>query len=196
MLEQRGSDLHLTAGSPPVIRVHGELQPVEGIEALSGSQIREMIYAILTQKQREKFENELELDCSYSLPGRSRFRVNVFLQRDNVGAVMRAIPYEIVAVRQPRRARHRATRSPSCRRGLVLVTGPTGSGKSTTLASLIDIVNREKAVHIMTVEDPIEFLHQHKRAVVNQREVGEDTQLLRRGAAPRAAPGPRRDPRR
>jgi len=174
VLEQRGSDLHLTAGSPPVIRVHGELRPVEGVDALSGSDIREMIYAILTQKQREKFENELELDCSYSLPGRSRFRVNVFLQRDNVGAVMRTIPYDIVPFDQlgvPDTVRAFA----ELPRGLVLVTGPTGSGKSTTLASLIDIVNREKAVHIMTVEDPIEFLHQHKRAVVNQREVGEDT---------------------
>ena len=174
VLEQHGSDLHLTAGSPPVIRVHGELQPVKGIEKLSGSQIREMIYAILTQKQREKFENDLELDCSYSLPGKSRFRVNVFLQRDNVGAVMRAIPYEIVPFDDlgiPATVRSFA----DLPRGLVLVTGPTGSGKSTTLASLIDIVNREKALHIMTVEDPIEFLHQHKRAVVNQREVGEDT---------------------
>ena len=174
VIDQRGSDLHLTAGSPPVIRVHGELRPVEGIDSLSGSQIREMIYAILTQKQREKFENELELDCSYSLPGRSRFRVNVFLQRDNVGAVMRTIPYEIVPFDNlgvPDTVRAFA----DLPRGLILVTGPTGSGKSTTLASLIDIVNREKAVHIMTVEDPIEFLHQHKRAVVNQREVGEDT---------------------
>jgi twitching motility protein PilT len=174
VLEQRGSDLHLTAGSPPVIRVHGELTPVDGIDTLSGSQIREMIYAILTQKQREKFENELELDCSYSLPGQSRFRVNVFLQRDNVGAVMRAIPYEIVPFDNlgvPDTVKAFA----DLPRGLILVTGPTGSGKSTTLASLIDIVNREKAVHIMTVEDPIEFLHQHKRAVVNQREVGEDT---------------------
>jgi twitching motility protein PilT len=174
VIDQKGSDLHLTAGSPPVIRVHGELRPVDGIDPLSGSQIREMIYAILTQKQREKFENDLELDCSYSLPGRSRFRVNVFLQRDNVGAVMRTIPYEIVpfdVIGVPPAVRGFA----ELPRGLVLVTGPTGSGKSTTLASLIDIVNREKAVHIMTVEDPIEFLHQHKRAVVNQREVGEDT---------------------
>ena len=195
VLEQHGSDLHLTAGSPPVIRVHGELQVVEGIDKLSGSDIREMIYAILTQKQREKFENELELDCSYSLPGKSRFRVNVFLQRDNVGAVMRAIPYEIVPFDDlgvPDTVKSFA----DLPRGLVLVTGPTGSGKSTTLASLIDIVNREKALHIMTVEDPIEFLHQHKRAVVNQREVGEDTQVLRRGPAPRPAPGPRRHPRR
>jgi twitching motility protein PilT len=174
VLALHGSDLHLTAGSPPVIRVHGELRPVEGHDKLNGSEIREMLYAILTQKQREKFENELELDCSYTLPGRSRFRVNVFLQRDSVGAVMRAIPYEIVGLDQlglPSSIRQFA----DLPRGLILVTGPTGSGKSTTLASLVDIINQEKALHIMTVEDPIEFLHTHKRAVVNQREVGEDT---------------------
>ena len=140
----------------------------------NGSQIRQMVFSILTQKQREKFENELELDTSYALPGRGRFRVNVFLQRDSVGCVMRAIPYEIVDF-------ERLGIAPAVQgwahmpRGLVLVTGPTGSGKSTTLASLIDIVNRERAVHIMTVEDPIEFLHTHKRSLINQREVGEDT---------------------
>src|SRR5664279_2234668 len=174
LLEQKGSDLHLTAGSPPVIRVHGELRPVPGVEPINGSDIREMIYAILTQKQRERFETDLELDCSYTLPGKSRFRMNVFLQRDSVGAVLRAIPYEIVDFDQlglPASVKQFA----ELPRGLVLVTGPTGSGKSTTLASLVDIVNRTKALHIMTVEDPIEFLHTHKRAVVNQREVGEDT---------------------
>src|SRR5882672_1417184 len=133
-----------------------------------------MVFSILTQKQREKFENELELDTSYALPGRGRFRVNVFVQRDSVGAVMRAIPYDIVDF-------ERLGIAPAVQswahmpRGLVLVTGPTGSGKSTTLASLIDIVNKERAVHIMTVEDPIEFLHMHKRSLINQREVGEDT---------------------
>jgi len=174
LIELGGSDLHLTAGSPPVVRVHGELRPLAGYDPLNGSKIREMIYAVLTQKQREKFEGDLELDCSYALPGRSRFRVNVFLQRDSVGAVLRAIPYEIVPFEQlglPESVRQFA----ELPRGLVLVTGPTGSGKSTTLASLIDIINRTKPVHIMTVEDPIEFLHTHKRAVVNQREVGEDT---------------------
>jgi twitching motility protein PilT len=174
LLEQKGSDLHLTAGSPPVIRVHGELRPVQGVDPINGSDIREMIYAILTQKQRERFENDLELDCSYTLPGKSRFRMNVFLQRDSVGAVLRAIPYEIVdfdLLGLPASVKQFA----ELPRGLVLVTGPTGSGKSTTLASLVDIVNRNKALHIMTVEDPIEFLHSHKRAVVNQREVGEDT---------------------
>jgi twitching motility protein PilT len=174
VLQVRGSDLHITAGSPPVVRVHGELRPLPDFPVLNGSQIRQMVYSIITQKQREKFENDLELDTSYTLPGKSRFRMNVFLQRDSVGCVMRVIPFEIVEF-------DKLGVPPAVRtwsqlpRGLVLVTGPTGSGKSTTLASLIDIVNRERAVHIMTVEDPIEFLHQHKRSLVNQREVGEDT---------------------
>ena len=195
VLEQRGSDLHLTAGSPPVIRVHGELQPVEGIDALSGSQIREMIYAILTQKQREKFENELELDCSYSLPGQSRFRVNVFLQRDNVGAVMRAIPYEIVPFDNlgvPDTVRAFA----ELPRGLVLVTGPTGSGKSTTLASLIDIVNREKARPHHDGRGPDRVPPPAQARGRQPARGGGGHEVLRRGAAPRAAPGPRRDPRR
>jgi twitching motility protein PilT len=132
------------------------------------------VYAILTSKQREKFEAELELDTSHAIPGAGRFRLNVFQQRDSVGAVMRAIPYEIVPLDQlglPGSVAQFA----ELPRGLLLVTGPTGSGKSTTLASLVDIINRTKPVHIMTVEDPIEFLHKHKTAVVNQREVGEDT---------------------
>ena len=174
VIEWRGSDLHLTATSPPVVRVNGDLRPIPDLPELNGSQIRQMVYSILTQKQREKFENELELDTSYALPGKGRFRVNVFLQRDSVGCVMRAIPYEIVpldALGLPEAVSQFAQMT----RGLVLVTGPTGSGKSTTLASLIDIVNRERSVHIMTVEDPIEFLHTHKRSLINQREVGEDT---------------------
>ena len=174
VIQWGGSDLHLASGSPPVIRVNGDLRPVTELPIFNGSQIRQMVFSILTQKQREKFETELELDMSYALPGRGRFRVNVFVQRDSVGCVMRAIPYEIVDF-------ERLGISPAVQgwshlpRGLVLVTGPTGSGKSTTLASLIDIVNRERAVHIMTVEDPIEFLHAHKRSLINQREVGEDT---------------------
>jgi twitching motility protein PilT len=174
VIQWGGSDLHLTTGSPPVIRVHGDLRPVTDLPVLNGSQIRQMVFSALTQKQREKFEDELELDTSYALPGKGRFRVNVFLQRDSVGAVMRAIPYDIVDF-------DRLAVPPAVKtwaympRGLVLCTGPTGSGKSTTLASLIDIVNRERSVHIMTVEDPIEFLHSHKRSLINQREVGEDT---------------------
>ena len=174
LVESRGSDLHLASGSPPIMRVHGELRAMPDMPVLNGSEIREMIYAILGQKQREKFETELELDTSYSLPGKGRFRINVFLQRDAVGAVMRAIPFEIVEFSQLGLPASVQTFA-ELPRGLVLVTGPTGSGKSTSLASLVDIINREKAVHIMTVEDPIEFLHTHKRSVVNQREVGEDT---------------------
>jgi len=169
-----GSDLHLTAGIPPSVRVHGELKPLTEFPEMNGSEIRRMIYAILTQKQRERFESELELDTSHAIPGVGRFRVNVFLQRDSMGAVMRVIPFEIVPLEKlglPTAVAGFA----EVPRGLVLVTGPTGSGKSTTLASLVDIINSQKPVHIMTVEDPIEFLHNHKRAVVNQREVGEDT---------------------
>ncbi|TMK84886.1 MAG: PilT/PilU family type 4a pilus ATPase [Actinobacteria bacterium] len=169
-----GSDLHLTAGIHPTVRVHGELKPLTEYPVLIGSELRRMLYAILTQKQREKFEAELELDTSHSIPGRGRFRVNVFLQRDSVGAVMRAIPHDIVSLEQLGLPPVVASLA-EIPRGLVLVTGPTGSGKSTTLASLVDIINSKSPVHIMTVEDPIEFLHQHKRAVVNQREVGEDT---------------------
>jgi len=174
VIQWRGSDLHLASGSPPVIRVNGDLRPIPDIPSLNGSQIRQMVFSILTQKQREKFENELELDTSYALPGKGRFRVNVFLQRDSVGAVMRAIPYDVIdydSLGVPPAVKTWAYLP----RGLVLITGPTGSGKSTTLASLIDIVNRERSVHIMTVEDPIEFLHEHKRSLINQREVGEDT---------------------
>ncbi len=171
----RGSDLHLAVGLPPCARVDGSLLPLEGYEPLNGSEIRRMIFAILTQRQRERFESELELDTSHSVPGLGRFRVNVFLQRDSVGSVMRAIPDTIVpfdSLGLPPAVAQFA----DLPRGLVLVTGPTGSGKSTTLASLVDIINERRSLHIMTVEDPIEFLHHHKRCVVNQREVGEDTQ--------------------
>ncbi|HVW32600.1 MAG TPA: type IV pilus twitching motility protein PilT [Acidimicrobiia bacterium] len=174
VVELGGSDLHLAAGRPPVIRLRGELAPLTEYPTLDGVTIRELLYSILTQKQRERFEDDLELDTSHSIPGVGRFRINVLRQRDAVGAVMRVIPHEIVplgALGLPEAVAGFAT----LQRGLVLVTGPTGSGKSTTLASLIDLINTSRAVHIMTVEDPIEFLHQHKKAVVNQREVGEDT---------------------
>ena len=174
LLEKGGSDLHLTAGSPPMVRVHGELEPAGEYPPLTPRALQGMVYAILPQKLRERFEQELELDMSYSLPGRSRFRVNVFQQRDAVGAVFRVIPFEIKDVDDlglPSVVMDLAR----FQRGFVVVTGPTGSGKSTTLAAMVDIVNRERAGHIMTVEDPIEFLHRHKSCVVNQREVGADT---------------------
>ena len=174
VVELGGSDLHLAAGCHPVIRLRGEMSPLTEYPVLDGNRIRELMYAVINQKQRERFEDELELDTSHSIPGVGRFRVNLLLQRDAVGSVMRVIPHEIVplgALGLPETVAQFA----SLQRGLVLVTGPTGSGKSTTLASLIDVINTSRPVHIMTVEDPIEFLHQHKRAVVNQREVGEDT---------------------
>jgi twitching motility protein PilT len=141
---------------------------------MTGSQLRELIYGVLSDRQRERFEADRELDTSHSIPGVGRFRVNVFLQRDSVGAVLRAIPQTVVPLEKLGLPPTVGELS-RLQRGLVIVTGPTGSGKSTTLATLIDIVNTSRACHIMTVEDPIEFLHSHKRSVVNQREVGEDT---------------------
>jgi twitching motility protein PilT len=168
------SDLHVTVGAKPTVRVHGDLRPLDQYDILQPDQVRRMIYAILTQRQRERLEQELELDLSYSLPGRARFRVNVYFQRDAIGAAFRFIPFIIRSLEElglPAQVSDFA-RLP---RGLVVVTGPTGSGKSTSLAALIDIINTERDVHIMTVEDPIEYLHRHKRALVNQREVGADT---------------------
>jgi twitching motility protein PilT len=174
VLAADASDLHITAGTPPTLRVHGDLKRLEEYGALDPDQLRRMIYAILTQSQRERLEQDLELDMSYSLPGKARFRVNVYFQRDAIGAAFRLIPFSIRGLEElglPPQVADFA-RLP---RGLVVVTGPTGSGKSTTLAGLIDVVNNELAVHIMTVEDPIEYLHCHKLALVNQREVGSDT---------------------
>ena len=174
VLDNEGSDLHLTAGAPPTIRIHGDLVRLEGFPKLVPERLRKSIYSILPQRQREILEQSLELDTSYSLPGKARFRVNVYFQRDAIGAAFRLIPYEIRSLEELGLPGHLAE---LCRmpRGLVLVTGPTGSGKSTSLAAMLDVVNQERPVHIMTIEDPIEYLHQHKRAIVNQREVGADT---------------------
>jgi len=174
LLEVGGSDLHLTVGTQPTVRVHGELERLEKYPPLTPRALQGMIYAILPQKLRERFEQELELDMSYSLPGQARFRVNVYQQRDALGAAFRLIPFEIKKLDDlglPGVVADLA-RFP---RGFVVVTGPTGSGKSTTLAGMVDVVNEERAGHIMTVEDPIEFLHKHKKCIVNQREVGADT---------------------
>jgi len=174
VLERGASDLHITAGAPPTIRLHGDLIRLVDYPILSPRTLQGMIYAILPQKMRERLEGELELDMSYALPGKARFRVNVYYQRDSIGAAFRLIPYEIKTVESlglPSVVADLA-RYP---RGFVVVTGPTGSGKSTSLAGMVDIVNRERAAHIMTVEDPIEFLHKHQQCIVNQREVGADT---------------------
>ena len=168
------SDLHLANQLPPAIRIDGSLRPIEGLARVDNEQIREMVYRILTQSLRERFEAEKELDTAHTIMGVGRFRVNLFQQRGSIGTVMRAIPHEI----PPFDTLGLPPVIPSLaelRRGLVLVTGPTGSGKSTTLASLINIINLSKPLHIVTIEDPIEFLHTHNRSIVNQREVGADT---------------------
>jgi len=174
VLDRGASDLHLTAGAPPTIRLHGDLLRLDEYPPLTPRSLQGMIYAILPQKMRERLEQELELDMSYQLPGKARFRVNVYFQRDSIGAAFRLIPFEIKTVEDlglPGVVADLA-RYP---RGFVVVTGPTGSGKSTTLAGMVDIVNRERQAHIMTVEDPIEFLHKHGSCIVNQRELGADT---------------------
>ncbi|MHB1776590.1 MAG: PilT/PilU family type 4a pilus ATPase [Acidimicrobiales bacterium] len=168
------SDLHLTPGIAPALRVHGALRPMEQVGALDNNTIRDMIFGILPQVLRERFEAEHELDTSHSIAGVGRFRVNVALQRGTITVALRPIPHEIPdfsVLGLPDTVRNFA----ELRRGMVLVTGPTGSGKSTSLASLIDIINSTKPLHIVTVEDPIEFLHTHKRSVISQREVGSDT---------------------
>jgi twitching motility protein PilT len=174
VLDQGASDLHLTTGARPTIRLNGELRQLEEYPLLTPPVIQRVMYAALTQKQREKFEENLELDFAYSVPGRARFRVNLYRQRDALGAAFRIIPFEIKKL-ESLGVPPAVAKFAGLARGFVLVTGPTGSGKSTTLASLIDLANRTRKDHIMTVEDPIEFLHRHQSCIVNQREVGEDT---------------------
>jgi twitching motility protein PilT len=178
MLEtmRRGaSDLHLTAGSPPMVRVRGRLNALEEAPKLSPQMVREVVYSILTDEQRKRLENDWQIDFAYSLPGAARFRVNAYFQRASLGAAFRLIPQDMPRLDTldlPSILRD-FTRKP---RGFVLVTGPTGSGKSTTLAAMIDVINEERYEHIMTIEDPIEFLHKHKNCIVNQRELGADAQ--------------------
>ena len=173
-LDRGCSDLHLTIGAPPTVRQHGHLEAMAGRAVLAPQTLQKMLYAILSQKQREKFEENLELDFAYSVPGRARFRVNIYRQRDAIGAAFRLIPYEIKAL-DVLGVPPAVCNFAMLPRGFVLVTGPTGSGKSTTLAAVVDAANRQRRDHIMTVEDPIEFLHEHKGCLINQREVGEDT---------------------
>jgi twitching motility protein PilT len=174
LLDRDGSDLHITAGSPPGLRIRGEIHPLENCEPLTPKDTQDLILALLSEEQRRRFDAELELDFAYSIPGLSRFRANVFQQRNSMGAVFRCIPLSIPSLddlKLPKVCRFLADRP----RGLVLVTGPTGSGKSTTLAAMIDHINSSRPVHIVTLEDPIEFMHRNKKAYVNQREIGADT---------------------
>ncbi len=172
--ELGGSDLHITTGSPPQVRVDGHLRPLEAYRVLTSADTKQLAYSVLTDAQKHRFEENLELDFSFGVKGLSRFRANLFNQRGAVGAVFRAIPYEIKAFEDlglPAVVKQLCDKP----RGLILVTGPTGSGKSTTLAAMIDKINRDRHEHILTIEDPIEFLHNHKGCLINQREVNADT---------------------
>ncbi len=173
MIEKGASDLHITVGTPPQLRIDGKLHPLR-MPPLAGAETKQLCYSVLTDAQKHRFEEKNELDLSFSVQKLSRFRANVFVQRGNVAGAFRAIPFQIMDFDDlglPEVVRQLAERP----RGLILVTGPTGSGKSTTLATIIDHVNTTRQEHIMTIEDPIEYLHQHKSCVVNQREVGADT---------------------
>ncbi len=173
-IELGGSDLHLRADSPPQVRVHGKLEPIEGHPMLTPDDVQKLAFSFLSQEQTRQFEVKRELDLSIALEGLSRFRVNIFNQKETVGAVYRAIPYLIKTFEDLGLP---PVVADLCRkpRGLVLVTGPTGSGKSTTLATMVDRINTSRHEHILTIEDPIEFLHTHKNCVVSQRELGSDT---------------------
>jgi twitching motility protein PilT len=178
LIEQGGSDLHVSAGSPPKLRVSGKLTSFN-LPPMSGVETKQMCYTILTDAQKHKFEEDNELDFSFGIKGLSRFRGNLLIQRGTVAGVFRAIPFEIKTMAElglPPIAEE-LSRKP---RGLVLVTGPTGSGKSTTLAAIIDQINRTRPEHIVTIEDPIEYLHHSKMALINQREVGADTHTFKK----------------
>ena len=173
MTEKGASDMHITTGSPPLLRIDGAIVPLK-LPPLSAVETKQLCYSVLTEEQKVQFEKNKELDLSFGVKSLSRFRGNIFLQRGAVSGAFRSIPFKILTFEElglPPVIAELASRP----RGLVLVTGPTGSGKSTTLASIIDKINNETRQHIMTIEDPIEYLHPHKRSVVNQREVGSDT---------------------
>jgi twitching motility protein PilT len=179
LLEMGGSDLHITTNSPPQIRVHGHLVPLD-LPQMTPAETKQLAYSVMTDSQKHRFEENLELDFSFGLKGLARFRANTFNQRGATSAVFRLIPFEIKSFNQLGLP---AIVSKMCDkpRGLVLVTGPTGSGKSTTLAAMIDKINTERHDHILTIEDPIEFVHMNKNCLVNQRELH---------AIPRASPTP------
>jgi twitching motility protein PilT len=173
MVEDRASDVHLSPGFCPAIRVRGRIVPLEDYAPLTSQETRDTVYSLLNDDQRKRFESQKQLDLAYAVPGVARFRVNCFFQRGAISAAFRRIPHEIPRLDElglPRILED-LTRKP---RGLVLVTGPTGSGKSTSLAAMLDIINEERDEHMLTIEDPIEFLHSHKRCIVNQREIGAD----------------------
>src|SRR3954454_16384162 len=173
MIEKGASDMHITTGSPPLLRIDGAIVPLK-LPPLSPVETKQLCYSVLTEEQKIIFEKSKELDLSFGVKNLSRFRANIFMQRGAVSGAFRTIPFKILTFDELGLPPVVAELSKKPR-GLVLVTGPTGSGKSTTLASVIDKINTERHEHIMTVEDPIEYLHPHKKSIVNQREVGSDT---------------------
>lgn len=178
MIERQASDLHLSTGTPPQIRIDGKMTVLNSPK-LTAAETKQICYSVLTDAQKRKFEEEKELDLSFGIKGLSRFRANVFIQRGAVAGAFRAIPFEIKSFDDlglPPVVKT-LSRKP---RGLVLVTGPTGSGKTTTLAAIIDAINSERSEHIITIEDPIEYVHAHKKCLVNQREVGADTDTFKK----------------
>jgi twitching motility protein PilT len=173
MIEKGASDMHITTGAPPLLRIDGHVVPLK-LDQLTPVETKQICYSILTEEQKIEFEKRKELDLSFGVKNLSRYRANIFMQRGAVSGAFRAIPFKILSFDElglPPVVAELSARP----RGLILVTGPTGSGKSTTLASIIDKINSEKRLHIMTIEDPIEYLHPHKRSIVNQREIGADT---------------------
>jgi twitching motility protein PilT len=180
VMEMGGSDLHLAVGSQPAVRLQGELHRMKGLPALNGSDVRRLVMGMLTERQSERFLEAGELATSHAIPGKGRFRVSAFVQRDSVGAVLRLVPAEIPTP-EDLGLPDEVIEWADLRKGLVLVCGPHGSGTSTTLAAFVDRINRTRACHILTLEQPIEFLHKHEIGLVNQREVGEDTASFQRG---------------
>ena len=178
LMDQKGSDLHISAESPPRMRLDGHLLAVE-LPALTGIDTKELCYSVLNEAQQQKFEAEKELDFSFAVKGVSRFRGNVYLQKGNISGVFRVIPFKVKSLKELNLPPiiEQLCQLP---RGLILVTGPTGSGKSTTLAAMVNYINETRNDHIVTMEDPIEFVHTHKNCLINQREVGTDTDSFRR----------------
>ena len=178
MIEKGASDLHITTGIAPSIRIDGKMKAIPGLDALTATQTKDLCYSILTDSQKHKFEENSELDLSFGIKNLSRYRANIFLQRGAVAAAIRTIPFKIKTFQELGLP---DVVSDLCKkpRGMVLVTGPTGSGKSTTLASMVDKINNERQEHIITIEDPIEYLHPHKKCLVNQREVNADTKSFK-----------------
>jgi len=173
MMERRATDLHLTVGTPPVVRVDGEIERME-YDPLTGQDTQNLVYSLLKDEQKKRFELEKELDFAFGIKGLSRFRANVFYQRGCIACAIRSIPHEILSFEElglPNAVSVFAEK----RQGLILVTGPTGCGKSTTLASIIRKVNSTRHCHIITIEDPIEYVHHHDKGIINQREIGQDT---------------------